>query len=97
MTITPEFDDLDENMQNEPPVVPEKSKKSKLTDKSLLNSQANAAAAAALVLSTNAKQPITYNINLSNAPSNETHPLMVGVRRQSSVQSSSSVNNAKHQ
>ena len=97
MTITPDFDDIDENMQNEAPIVPEKSKKSnKNTDKNLLNNlQANANAAAAAALSSaNTKQPITYDIHLPNAPYNETHPLMVGNRRPSSSTAANSNSNS---
>ena len=80
-------------MQNEPPMVPEKTKKSKNTDKNLLNLQATTAAAAAAAAansSSNSKQPMTFDINLPNAPLNETHPLMVGIRRPSSTVAASS-------
>jgi cobalamin biosynthesis protein CbiD len=76
-------------MQNELPMVPEKTKKSKNNDKNLLNLQAStaaaAAAAAAAATLSNTKQPLTFDINLPNAPMNETHPLMAGIRRPSST------------
>lgn len=86
LTITPEFDDLDENMQNEPPVIQnEKSSKksNKNSDKHLISNQA-AVATTSSASSSNIKHPVTIDIALPNAPINEQHPLIVGNRRPSS-------------
>jgi hypothetical protein len=86
-------------MQNEPPLLlNEKSKKSsKNSDKNPLSNIAavnTSSITAASGSSSSLKQPITYDINLSNAPMNETHPLMVGNRRPSSSTMANSNSNS---
>lgn len=97
LTITPEFDDLDENLTGN--VVNSKEKTviylwillSKwllthfLSIKSInkVEKFQNIVSTATTTKSDN-KSPIVYDINLPNAPVNETHPFNVGNKRQNS-------------
>ena len=94
MTISPEFEEFEENQSQQNDLVNyEKPKKStKGTDSKILN--ANEA-----LVQQNSKQAAVYDINLPNAPPSDSHVLNVGNRRPSSnvgQNSSASVNAASN-